>query len=162
MFGTLYYRDLFKCMQFLLAHLPLQVHLDFQLVHLADSESHRIYCRRKTADWGWNTQDQCPVGATIVPVICASNTTHLTNFSGNQHTWSLYLTIGNFRTDIHCTRKNWPLILLGRIPYPPNGAKHTDKAWHSAVGIAVSPLWNLDITGPGLKWSCGDTFQRQF
>jgi len=25
----------------------------------------------------------------------------------------------------------------------------------------LSPLWNLDITGPGLKWDCADGFQRQ-
>jgi len=26
----------------------------------------------------------------------------------------------------------------------------------------LSPLRNLDITGPGLKWDCADGFQRQF
>ena len=44
-FGTLYYRDIFKCIQFLLAHLPFQAHLDFELVHLADSEGRRIFYR---------------------------------------------------------------------------------------------------------------------
>jgi len=38
-FGTLYYRDIFKCVQFLLAHLPFQADLDFEPVRLADSES---------------------------------------------------------------------------------------------------------------------------
>jgi hypothetical protein len=38
-FGTLYYRDIFKCIQFLLAHLQLQTHLDFELVHLAGLEN---------------------------------------------------------------------------------------------------------------------------
>jgi hypothetical protein len=48
-----------------------------------------------TGNWWWDTQDQLPAGATIVPVICASNKTHLTNFSGDQHTWPLYLPVGN-------------------------------------------------------------------
>jgi len=39
-FGTLYYRDIFKCIQFLLAHLPCQAHLEFEPVRLADSEGH--------------------------------------------------------------------------------------------------------------------------
>ena len=39
-FGTLYYRDIFKCIHFLLAHLPFKAHLNFELVRLADSESH--------------------------------------------------------------------------------------------------------------------------
>jgi hypothetical protein len=37
-FGTLFYRDLFKCIQFLLEHLPLQAHLGFEPVRLVDSE----------------------------------------------------------------------------------------------------------------------------
>ena len=94
-FGTLYYRDIFKCIQFLLAHLPFQAHLDFEPVCLADSEGRRIYSEMNTGDWWWDKQDQLPAGATIVPVICASDKTHLTNFSGDQHAWPLYLTIGN-------------------------------------------------------------------
>jgi len=41
-FRTLYYRDIFNCIQFLLTHLPFQVHLDCELVRLADSENRRI------------------------------------------------------------------------------------------------------------------------
>jgi hypothetical protein len=29
------------------------------------------------------------------------------------------------------------------------------------VRTVLSPLWNLDITGPGLKWDFADGFQRQ-
>jgi hypothetical protein len=160
-FGTLYYRDIFKCMQFLLAHLPFQAHLDFEPVRLADSESRRIYSEMNTGDWWWDTQDQLPAGATIVPVICASDKTHLTNFSGDQHAWPLYLTIGNIQKDIRRTPKKRAWILVGLIPCPPKGAKNTDEAWHSTVGTVLSPLRNLDITGPGLKWNCADGFQRQ-
>jgi len=68
-FGKLYYRDISKCIRFLLAHLLFQAHLDFELVHLADSGSHRIYSETNTGDWWWDTQDQLPAGETIVPVI---------------------------------------------------------------------------------------------
>jgi len=96
-----------------------------------------------------------------VAVICASDKTHMTNFSGDQHAWPLYLTIGNIRNDIchTLTKSNW--ILVGPIPCPPKGAINTDNAWHSVVGTVLSPLPNLDITGPGLKWDCADGFQRQ-
>ena len=53
------------------------------------------------------------------------------------------------------------MSLVGLIPCPPKGAKNPDEAWHSAVGTVLSPLRNLDITGPGLKWDCADGFQRQ-
>jgi hypothetical protein len=160
-FGTLYYRDIFKCIQFLLAHLPYQAHLDFEPVRLADSESSRIYSQINTRDWWWDTQDQLPAGATIVQVICASHKTHLTNFSGDQHAWPLYLTIGNIQTDIRWTRKKRLWILVGRIPCLPKSAKNTYEACHSVVGTVLSLLRTLDITGPGLKWNCADGFQRQ-
>ena len=83
--GTLYYRDIFNCIQFVLAHLLFQAQLDFELVRLADSESRRIYSEMSTGDWSWDTQDPLPAGATIVQVICVSDKTHLTNFSGNQN-----------------------------------------------------------------------------
>jgi len=160
-FGTLYYHDIFKCIQFHLAHLPFQAHLDFKLVRLADSPSRRIYSEMNTGDWWWDTQDQLPAGATIVPVICASDKIQLTNFSSDQQAWSLYLTIGNIRKDFCRTPTKRAWILVGLIPCPPKGAKNTDEAWHSTVGTVLSPLRNLDITGPGLKWDCADGFQRQ-
>jgi len=103
-------------------------------------------------------QDQLPAGATIVPVICASDKTHLTNFSGDQHAWPLYLTIGNIRKHLRRTPKKRARILVGLIPCPPKGAKNIDEAWHSAVGTVLSQLRHLDITGPGLKWDCADGF----
>ena len=39
-FGTLYYWDIFKLVQSLLAHLQFQAHLDVESVHLTDSENH--------------------------------------------------------------------------------------------------------------------------
>jgi len=160
-FGTLYYSNFFKCIQFLLAHLAFQVHLDFQYVRLADSESCRIYSKMNTGDWWWDTQDQLPAGPTIVPVICTSIKTHWTNFSSDQHAWPLNLMIGNIRKGICHTPIKHAGILGGLIPCPPNGAKNTDEAWHSTVGTVLSPLRNLNITGPGLKWNCADGFQRQ-
>jgi hypothetical protein len=55
--------------------------------------------------------------------------------------------------------RTWSLV--GLIACPRKGAKNTDQAWHSVVGTVLSPLWNLDITGGGLKWDCPDGFQRQ-
>jgi hypothetical protein len=114
-----------------------------------------------TGDWSWDTQDQLPTGATIVTVICVSDKTHLTNCSGDQHTWPLNHTIGIIRKDICRTLQKRAYILIWLFPRPPKGAKNIDKAWHSAVGTVLSQLRHLDITGPGLKWDCADGFQRQ-
>jgi hypothetical protein len=112
-------------------------------------------------DWWWDTQDQLPAGARIVPVICASDKTHLTNFSADQYTCQLYRMICIIRKHIRRTPTKRTAILVELILCPPKGTENTDKAWHSAVGTVLSPLWNLDITGPSLKWNCADEFQRQ-
>jgi hypothetical protein len=135
-----------------------QAHLNFQPVRLADSVGCRIYSEMNTGDWWWDTQDQLPARSTILPVICASDKTHLTKFSGDQHPWLLYLTIGNIRQVIRRTPKNSAWIVIGLIPCPPEGAKNIDEAWHSAVESVLSQLRHLDIAGPGLKWDCADGF----
>ena len=115
-----------------------------------------------SADWWWDTQNQLPAGATIVPVISLSDKTHLTNVSGDQYTWLLYLTIGNIGEDILRTPTERAWILLGLIPCPPNGANNIDKVWQNAVGTVLSQFRHFDITGPVLKWDCADGVQRQY
>jgi hypothetical protein len=112
-------------------------------------------------DWWSDTQDQLPAGAMIVPVICASDKSHFTNFSGDQYSSPLYLMIGNIRKDIWWIPIQPTWILVGLLPCPPKGAKNTDEACHSAVGTVLSPHRNLAITGSGLKWNCADGFRRQ-
>jgi len=72
-FGTLYYRDIFKYTQFFLAHLPFPAHFDFEPVCLTDSECRQINSDMNTGEWLWDQQDQLPAGATILPFICASD-----------------------------------------------------------------------------------------
>jgi hypothetical protein len=59
-FGTLFYSDIFKFIEFHLAHLPSQAHLDFELVHLADPENCRIHSEMNKGDWWWDTKEQFP------------------------------------------------------------------------------------------------------
>jgi hypothetical protein len=62
-------------------------------------------------------QDQLSARVMILPVICASNKTHLTNFSDNQHTWLLFLTFGNIQKDIRSTATNNIWMFLALIPF---------------------------------------------
>jgi hypothetical protein len=49
-FRTLYYSDIFKYIQILVAHLPFQAHLNFEPVCIAGSEGRRIYSEMNTGD----------------------------------------------------------------------------------------------------------------
>ena len=150
-FGTLYYSDIFQCIQFVLTLLPFQAQLDFEPVRFAPCEGGRIYSEMNVGNCWWDTYVQLPTGGAIVPVICASEKTHLANFSDKQHAWPLYLTIGCIQIDIRYTPAKRPWILIGLIPCPPKCAKKIDESWHSTVGTVLCQLRHLDITGPGLK-----------
>jgi len=160
-FGTLYYSDIFKCIQLLLAHLPFQAHLNCELLRLADSVDCWIYRKINTGDEWWDTQDQFPARAMILPVICACDKTYLTKISGDQDGWPLDLTIANIRRDVHQVPKQHSLILVRLIPRPQKGGGNIEEAWHTPVGTVLSQLRHLDITGPGFKRDCADGFQRQ-
>jgi len=65
-----------------------------------------------------------PVGSTLVPVLFASDSTHLTNFSGDGKVWPLYMSIGNIKSGIRSrpTSHAWiPVALL------PNSSKQVKK-----------------------------------
>jgi len=154
--------DIFQCIQLHLAHLPSRGYLDCELLHLTDSEGHRIYSEMNTCDWWWDTPGQYPAGATIVSVIWASDKTVLTNCSSAQHACQLNLTIGNIQRHIRWTLKRCALFHVSLNPCPPNDATKIENAWYSAVGTVLSQLRYLDITGPGLKWDFADAFQQQY
>jgi len=79
-----------------------------------------------------------PVGSTLVPVLFASDTTHLTNFSSDGKVWSLYMSIGNIRSSIRNkpTSHTWvPVAILlnspKRIKKVPGWSK--EKQEHAAM-----------------------------
>ncbi|KAI9459004.1 hypothetical protein HD554DRAFT_2207041 [Boletus coccyginus] len=69
-----------------------------------------------TGDWWWQTQEHLPSGATIVPVIIASDKTHLSRFKGDKTAWLVYLSIGNLSKQVRCEPSRHGAVLLGYLP----------------------------------------------
>ena len=57
-----------------------------------------------------------PEGATIAPVILASDKTQLTHLRGDKSAWPVYLTIGNISKDLRVQVSSHATILVGYIP----------------------------------------------
>jgi len=150
-FGILYYRNIYKCIQFLLAHLSFQAYLDFKPLRLSDTKGRQIHSVMNMRDWWWDTQDQLPAGATTVPVICASNQTHLTNFSGIQHAWPLNLTICNIRNNIRVHLQSTPVSssawshVSQKVPrtWTKHGIAQLEQSCPNSVILTLlAPAWN--------------------
>src|SRR5437868_13301746 len=88
----------------------------------------------------------------LVPVLLASDQTHLTNFSGDKKLWPLYMSIGNIDSTVRNkpTMNAWiPLALLPtppkrleKIPGNPTEAQELDalQVTHEILSTILSPL----------------------
>ena len=64
-------------------------------------------------------KDQLPDEAALVPIICASDVTFLTNFSGDNEALPIYLTIGNILSSTWNKESKHATLLLARLAIPP-------------------------------------------
>ena len=104
-----------------------------------------------------------PKGATVVPLLLASDKTHLTNFSADKAPWPVYMLIGNISKDLRRqgTKRAWVLVAL--LPIPPKQPKdgEINRSWHRAIERILEPIVELDIACPGYKWDCADVQVRR-
>ena len=107
---VIYARDVIMCIKFLLGHGPFKNNLTYapEQHYRSDSEI-RVYNEMHTGDWWWSQQQSLPAGATIVPLLMATDKTVLTLHHGDLSLWPVYLTIGNLDT---ATRKRFQLSNL--------------------------------------------------
>ena len=61
-------------------------------------------------------KERLPSGATIAPVIIASDKTQLSRFKGDKTAWPVYLSIGNLSKQVHREPSRHGAVLLGYLP----------------------------------------------
>ena len=111
-----------------------------------------------------------PVGSTLVPVLLASDATHLTNFSGDGKVWPLNMSIWNIRSSIRNKPTSHACVPVAILP---NGTKRIkkvpgwseDKQEHEAMQVLhdlfnfmLHPLSTSARDGHDIK--CGDEVVR--
>jgi hypothetical protein len=84
-------------------------------------------------------QGKLPRGATIVPIILASDKTKLSNFRGDQTAWPVYLSIGNIAKATRRRVSARATVLLGYIPVSKLECFSTA---HNARRLAVYRLYH--------------------
>ncbi|KAJ7330893.1 hypothetical protein DFH08DRAFT_708629 [Mycena albidolilacea] len=128
--------------------------------------SNREYNEMWTADWWWEIQKLLPKGATLVPIIIASDKTQLTRHSGDQQAWPVYLTIGNIDKETRRRPSSRAAVLLGYIPVAKleifakktrSGVGH--QLFHDCMRVM---LGSLRVAGEdGVEMDCADGFVRK-
>ena len=134
---TFYCRNVLECVKYLFSKRYHKSYTDYapqKRFFNNDDDSDdsekpdRNYTEMNTGDWWWDLQDEIvrgykgkpPVkGATIVPIICSSDETHLSNHSGDVKAWPIYLTLGNFHISPRSKASNRAYMVLAVLPPKP-------------------------------------------
>ncbi|KIL56918.1 hypothetical protein M378DRAFT_16626 [Amanita muscaria Koide BX008] len=109
----------------------------------------RCWDEMATGDWWWNMQDNedIPNGATIAPIILATDKTQLTVFSGDKQAWPVYLTIGNIDKKIRRRPSSHATILVGYLPV-------------SKLECISKKQRSIDAGANGIEMTCADGWVR--
>ncbi|KAJ3551364.1 hypothetical protein NM688_g4745 [Phlebia brevispora] len=126
----------------------------------------RILDEMWTADWWWEIQDKLPEGATVAPVILASDKTKLSLFRGDQTAWPVYLSIGNISKDQRRQVKSRATILVGYIPVSKlecfseaNRSLAGYRLFHHCMKKILHPL--VEAGTQGVEMTCADGYIRE-
>ncbi|TFK90236.1 hypothetical protein K466DRAFT_485132, partial [Polyporus arcularius HHB13444] len=129
-------------------------------------EDVRVLSDFVNTDW-WKRVDikKKHPGATIAPVILASDKTQLSTFSGDKQAWPVYLTIGNIDKDVRRKPSRRAVVLLGYLPVTKLHCFHeSDRAlqgyrvFHYAMRQMLAPL--IDAGRTGIWMTCADGYVR--
>lgn len=120
----IYYRDIVNVLCFLLRHGPFQDALTYVPERHFTADGARVYGEMHTGDWWWLQQEELPEGATVVPLLLATDKTMLTDHHCNLSIWLVYLTIGNLNLQACRSQTQPSIVLLDLIPVAKLGKEH--------------------------------------
>ncbi|KAF8181570.1 hypothetical protein BJ912DRAFT_1023540 [Pholiota molesta] len=114
---------------------------------------------------GGKYYSKLPEGATVAPVIAATDKTLLTKLSGNKSAYPLYLTIGNLPKAIRRKPSKNGCILIGYLSVDkPNRSQLSEleycsrvqRLFHESMRIILEPLKKAGVDGVLMESSNGD------
>jgi hypothetical protein len=165
-----FHRDPVNCSRYLLSQRAFRNNMVYGPVRVTDSAGDRVYSEMNTGDWWWETQDNLPRGATIVPLIVSSDETMLTDHSGDQKAWPMYLSIGNIDSTVRNRPNMLAQVVVALLPVPPKLSRGSttkrqaesqlnQKFLTAVIATILQPLMAFQHTAElqdGTLWPCSD------
>ena len=158
------YRKVEDAVRFFLGHEGFGESLIFEPHQLwsTDCPEKRIYGDMASADGWWQMQEAIGIpGATVVPLIIASDKTQVTNHQGDLAAHAVYLTIGNLPAHIRNSNDRPGTILLAMLPVvKEEDAALRSKLFHECLRMIFDPVMAY-ASGEGLQVACADGWTRR-
>ena len=103
----------------------------------------------------YRIQQKLPPGATIAPIILASDKTKLSQHSGDKTAWPIYLTLGNITSSVRRQPSQNTAVLLGYLPVTKLMCFNKDHTlFHQCMAELLKPL--IQAGTDGVKMLCPD------
>ncbi|KAF8320829.1 hypothetical protein DL93DRAFT_2131236 [Clavulina sp. PMI_390] len=109
-------RDLIGCVKHLVQNPAFHESFDYAPKKIHSRKGGRIYSEMSSGDMWHRQQATLRHGTTLIPIILASDATHLTNFSGGKKAHAVYMSLGNIHKEVRNAPSNNAWILVALLP----------------------------------------------
>ncbi|KIO23145.1 hypothetical protein M407DRAFT_215387 [Tulasnella calospora MUT 4182] len=164
----LWLRDPVECVRELMGNVSLRASMVYRpaRVYAGEDRETRVFEEMWSADWWWDIQNELPKGATIAPVILASDKTQLSTFGGDKTAYPVYLTLGNIAKRVRRQPSRRATVLLGYLPVPTLSCCSATtrqlkgyEVFHACMARLLLPMVQAGKTG--ILIACSDGKKRQ-
>ncbi|KIO19455.1 hypothetical protein M407DRAFT_11379 [Tulasnella calospora MUT 4182] len=152
----LWLRDPVECVRDLMGKVTLRNAMNYRpmKVYTGEDRKTRIFEEMWTGEWWWDIQDKLPKGATVAPIILASDKTQLSTFGGDKTAYPVYLTIGNIAKHVRRQPSQRATVLLGYLPVPLKNY----EVFHACMARLLQPM--IRAGKKGVPITCSDSRKR--